>query len=134
MTNYLGPQTDDEDMATQDSSLALASWVEIGSGGGAPAFYGSHVNYGSGHNTAAFYKDPQGFVHVKGLIKTGGAGVVWYMPAGYRPQYDTYILGLCSAGTVTYLVSAGTYSSLQVQAGGSTTWDSLDNICYEAYS
>ena len=34
--------------------------------------------------TAAFYKDPFGLVHLKGTV-TGGNGVIFVLPPGYRP-------------------------------------------------
>jgi hypothetical protein len=79
-------------------------WHEVGTTG-EPAFFehgitGSStfkfVNFGSPHNTAGFYKDPQGVVHLKGLVKwtqsQGGSGQwgcgfprVFRLPGGYRP-------------------------------------------------
>lgn len=64
---------------------ADASWHNVG-GAGEPAFQNSWANYGSGYAAAAFRKDANGFVHVKGVV-SGGANntVIFTLPAGYRP-------------------------------------------------
>jgi hypothetical protein len=79
-------------------------WHEVGTTG-EPAFFehgvpGSStikfVNWGSPYNTAGFYKDSQGVVHLKGLVKwtnsDGSSGTfacgfprVFKLPGGYRP-------------------------------------------------
>ena len=61
-------------------------WHEVGESG-EPAFENSWVNYGSGFESAGFYKDPFGRVHLKGLVKTGTVGVAMFtLPSGYRPS------------------------------------------------
>jgi hypothetical protein len=54
-----------------------------------PALVNSWVNYGAQHATAAYYKDKEGTVHLRGLIKNGTATpgtVLFTLPAGYRPS------------------------------------------------
>lgn len=61
----------------------VEEWHEVGSSG-EPAFENGWVNYAG---AAAFYKDPWGVVHIKGLIKTGTSGTVCFtLPEGYRPS------------------------------------------------
>jgi hypothetical protein len=55
------------------------------------------TNYGSGFNSVAFFKDPFGIVHLKGVARTTGSGgsascddiygthTIFTLPAGYRP-------------------------------------------------
>jgi len=63
-----------------------ATWREAGDPG-EPAFENSWVNYGGVWDTAAFYKDACGIVHIKGFVKSGTIGqTVFTLPVGYRPK------------------------------------------------
>lgn len=69
----------------------VEEWHEIGSGGGEPGFGGTWVNFGISDASAAFYKDPWGVVHIKGLIKSGTITTAAFtLPVGYRPPLDSY--------------------------------------------
>jgi len=63
----------------------------FGCGGGDCAGW---ANFGAGHNTVGFYKDPYGVVHLKGVVKWTNAGQsapggcgwpIFQLPEGYRP-------------------------------------------------
>jgi len=63
----------------------------FGCGGGGCAGW---ANFGAGHNTVGFYKDPYGVVHLKGVVKWTNAGQsapagcgwpIFQLPEGYRP-------------------------------------------------
>jgi len=106
-----------------------SGWNEVGT---SPAFTNSWVNYGSGYNTCAYYKDAVGFVHLKGLVKSGTDGsAIFTLPAGYRPaakellsasSNDAYgRIDIATTGTVT--PSAGTTSP---------TWVCLDGLMFKA--
>jgi hypothetical protein len=85
----------------------VQAWREIGAAG-QPGFtqyclslcYDIWSNYDTGHNSAAFYKDPLGVVRLKGLVKVGALPVlaipiscdemsIFVLPAGYRPAKTT---------------------------------------------
>lgn len=68
------------------STLAQETMIEVGSGGGAPAFQNSWVNEDvTTYEPLKFWKDSLGMVHIQGLVK-GGAGVtIFTLPVGYRP-------------------------------------------------
>ncbi len=69
-----------------DESPTSEAWIEVGSGGGAPAFANGWVNYGLPFTLASFFKDPFGMVHFTGLIKSGTLNTAAFtLPAGYRP-------------------------------------------------
>lgn len=96
----------------QADLTAAEKWHEVG-GAGEPTFNAdgaplcSWANFDSNHDSAAFYRDPYGLVHLKGLVKVtmaiGDNGDCWYasgvndgsfqtanrriftLPAGYRP-------------------------------------------------
>lgn len=93
------------------------SWVGQGIPGTQPAwvavsFSNSWVDFGGAYETAAYMKDKLGFVHLKGVIKTGTIGTACFtLPAGYRPSATTYmacasngsigVLQITSAGVAT---------------------------------
>lgn len=59
----------------------LAPWI-------APTLLNSWVNYGGSFDTAGYYKDEFGIVHIKGVIKSGtttASTVLFTLPAGYMP-------------------------------------------------
>lgn len=65
----------------------LEAWNVIGAAG-QPAFTNGWVNFGAPWGVAAFYKDPDGWVHLKGLIRSGTINTsAFTLPAGYRPPY-----------------------------------------------
>lgn len=52
------------------------------------SFQSNWVNYQSGYNNAGYYKDRQGRVHLRGLVRNGVVGeaqTIFTLPAGYRP-------------------------------------------------
>lgn len=68
----------------------VEEWHEVGSSG-EPVFAGTWVNFGGSNDTAAFYKDPWGRVHIKGSIKSGTIGTNCFtLPSGYHPPGDLY--------------------------------------------
>jgi hypothetical protein len=112
----LGPNSVDASKIVNDEA-----WHEIGAPG-QPEFtchgpgnsYGCFANYGQGFNTAGFYKDALGVVHLKGLIhwtsgsNTSIGGCGWWafvLPAGYVPAEKELHASL--AGTPTTYGSAG---------------------------
>ena len=52
---------------------------------GQPGFKNGWKNYGFGSAPAAFYKDREGVVHLKGTITGGTSTLVFTLPPGYRP-------------------------------------------------
>lgn len=69
--------------------IGLEPWIEVLGGVG---FANGWVNFGAPYDTAAYYKDPDGFVHLKGLISTGTLGTgAFTLPVGYRPlEYHVF--------------------------------------------
>jgi hypothetical protein len=65
---------------------AAPVWHKIG-GAGEPAFQNGWTNESPGDEvTAAFYKDPFGVVHLKGIVTGGSNGTIFTLPARYRPS------------------------------------------------
>jgi hypothetical protein len=71
-----------------ERALKGRDWVVIGAAG-APAFANSWVNFGSTWAPAAYRKDAMGFVHLRGLVKSGTVNVaIFVLPVGFRPIGD----------------------------------------------
>lgn len=100
----------------------------------APTLLNSWVNFGGAFANAGYRKDANGFVHLRGLIKSGtttGGTVLFNLPAGYRP----------SAGVVFPVASNGAYGQIKVSettAGnvtidvGSNVWLSFGDVSFLA--
>lgn len=89
------------------------------------------ANFGHDFATAAFYKDKQGLVHLRGFIKGGTDKLIFQLPAGYRPSMRH------SFSTVNYWE----FARVDVASNGYVTvetpdfhsnWLSLDGIAFRA--
>lgn len=107
-------------------------WHEVGTTG-EPAFEDSWVNYSVTYNSCGFMKDTMGFVHLKGLVKSGTygiSGVIFTLPTGYRPlRY--WIIANTNNGSADEMRIA---SDGRVIPYGATSngWVSLDGITFRA--
>jgi hypothetical protein len=54
------------------------------------------------HPPVRYHKDKMGYVHLQGAIKSGSCGVVFTLPAGYRPGYPLYWPNVIHGGTSGY--------------------------------
>lgn len=91
-------------------------------------------NYGSSYNTAGYFKDSQGIVHLKGLVKggtIGGSSTIFTLPVGYRPaKRELQIVASHPNGSVG---RCDILSNGQVLAyHGNSGWFSLDGITFKA--
>lgn len=99
-----------------------------------PSLLNSWVNYGSGYTDAQYMLDHQGFVHVRGLIKSGTTStftVLFALPAGYRPAYEHIFVTKMNGGPCEIRVQPGGDVFLG-DTGGSATWTSLDGMYFQA--
>lgn len=107
-------------------------WITVqpaGSVDSRPLFKNAWVNFGGNYAPAGFYKDPWGYVHLRGTIKTGAATTVAFtLPPGYRPEFEKNFA--CD--------NAGGYGMVIVAANGDVTGYvgnvalSLNNINFRA--
>ena len=100
-------------------------------GTGQPAFTGTWVNFGGGWADAAFYKDVNGFVHLRGMIKSGTiATSAFTLPPGHRPTVSEKFA--VATGSAVANVTAGSLDVLTdgtvVPAVGLTGYVSLSGI------
>jgi hypothetical protein len=96
---------------------------------GAPAFANSWVNFGSNWADAAYWKDPFGVVHLRGLIKSGTVGnTAFTLPPGYRPGVNETFSTISNAavGRVDCLTSG----AVQPVSPSNNTYVSLSGITF----
>jgi hypothetical protein len=113
---------------------AVDIWHEVGSSG-EPAFLNSWVNYGSGFDTAAFWKQSDGWIHLKGLVKNGSSGgaVVFQLPVGYRvPDHEMYFNVV--SNNVSAVVAVRPNGNVDCFLNGSTAFLCLDGIMFPSES
>ncbi len=102
--------------------LTASTFVNIGEIG-APSFENAWVNFSTGEASAGYWKDPFGFVHLKGVIKSGTINTTAFtLPPGYRPQekqlFDSISnaaigrLDVTTAGAVIPVAGNNAYFSL----------------------
>lgn len=96
----------------------------------AVTFTNSWVDFGGTAQTCAYMKDTLGFVHLKGLMKTGSIGAAAFtLPAGYRPlAYARFSTVSNGAFGTADLPNTGVFTP---QAGSSISF-SLDGITFRA--
>lgn len=108
----------DGQVPTSDGAGGVAWEDSAGGGGGgtgdaswtAPTLLGSWVNFGSPTANAGYRKDGQGFVHLRGAVKTGTINTaIFTLPSGYRPA---------ARGSYASGDSANKASRLDVEADG----------------
>ena len=114
---------------TIDSIKTLPPWT-------APVLLNEWVNYtdGNEYNTTGYIKDPLGFVHVKGIIKSGIANmgtVLFQLPQGYRPVLTSGFACWGENGAIRIDVNklGNVFIGWGVTAGN---WIFLDNIIFKA--
>lgn len=97
-----------------------------------PALLNSWVNYGGGYNSAGYFRDKNGIVHLQGLVKSGTAAnaIIFILPAGYRPSAHELQTSFSAAGACRIDIDAN--GNIWAFTNGSTSWLSLDGITFRA--
>jgi len=88
------------------------------------------VNYGGGYNSAGYFKDKMGIVHLRGLIKNGTGNHMGTLPANCRPlRRELHVVSTNpnAAGRVDILAD-GRVWGIAYNKG----WTSLDGISFRA--
>jgi hypothetical protein len=121
---------------------AAESWHEVGAAG-EPPFENSWKNASPAFQSAGFYKDHEGIVHLKGTLKGGSATTLFHLPAGFRPTpgkfevFDTPCNG-CTGGVGPIVIAGGGIAvpgeDGRVSAAGGGTEVGLDGITFRAES
>lgn len=96
---------------------------------GQPAFTNAWVNFDGGWGPAAFWRDPLGIVHLRGLIKNGTVGQpVFTLPPGFRPAVNE-TFSTISNGAVGR-VDVTTDGLVTAQAPSSNIYVSLSGLTF----
>lgn len=98
----------------------------------APTLVNSWANYGSGFNPAGYFKDVNGVVHLRGLLKDGVVGTtsaMFTLPTGFRPATRCLfnIQSNSALGRCDILATGEVYAY-----AGNNAWFCLDGITFLA--
>jgi hypothetical protein len=97
----------------------------------APTLLNGWVNYSTEYNSAGYFRDKQGIVHLRGLVKTGTIGsIIFNLPAGYRPEHRELMVVQTNPNTVGRC-DVDTSGNI-IAFSGNNAWFSLDGITFRA--
>lgn len=106
----------------------LELWRQV-STGGQPGFENGWANLAGDFAPAGFWRDPDGFVHLRGVVGPGTPGArVFTLPPGYRP----------AVGEMVTVHDSGSAARLDVTTDGAVTpqgtgtYVSLDGVSFQA--
>ena len=113
-----------KDTVTFERTIPQEAWQT-------PTFVNGWQDYGAPYS-ARYYKDTNGRVHLKGLVKGGAAGTVAFtLPVGYRPDNYLYLVVANGSGSSSfnraYIAGTGEVTPAQATYTG---WVSLDGISF----
>jgi hypothetical protein len=121
-TNYRYADLTDGAIYRYNGSTYDGAWI-------APTFVNSWVNFGAPYQTAGYFKDAGGVVHIRGLIKSGTVGsAAFVLPTGYRPSATSiFTTSANSAFGETRIDASGNVTPTT----GSNVYFSLDGITFD---
>ncbi len=127
IANYGGSGNSIIEMVEVQKVATQQGWIT-------PTFQNSWVNYDGGYNPAGYYKDTNGRVYLRGLVRDGTVGTsacIFTLPVGYRPENRELIATQTNSNTI---------GRVDIQTNGCVTanfgdnsWFSLDNVSFRAY-
>lgn len=82
-------------------NIKLSGFILNQEGWISPAFLNSWIDYGgSVYAPVGYFKDKNGIVHLRGLMKSGACGAAAFnLPVGYRPAYRLIMSTITNTGT-----------------------------------
>jgi hypothetical protein len=108
----------------------LEDWHLIGVGS-EPAFANSWTNFGGAHAVAGFYKTPDGWIRLKGLVSSGtSTSTMFTLPDGYRPPFNAVFTSV--SNNTQCVIQIDTSGNVSKPIGGSNTHASLNGITFPA--
>lgn len=97
----------------------------------APSFLNGWVNYGAPYQTASYMKDVAGYVHLRGLIRSGIINLpAFLLPVGYRPAASEIFVGL-DGTPVGIRINVGSDGNVVI-VNGNTAFISISGITFYA--
>lgn len=115
----------------ESGTVAAEPWHNVG-GPDEPSFengWGSSRTGFSHQAVASFFKDPFGVVHLKGTVQGGAQGIVFTLPAGYRPALEEYFFNACSGCVGSPVLTVRANGSV---VSGTHGWASLSGVTFRA--
>lgn len=111
-------------LVSGDTTLAQTAWA-------APALASGWGNFGSGYDTAGYFRDSAGVVHLRGLVvRTSGTGLTMLtLPVGFRPAGRKIFAG--SSADAYARIDITTAGDVILSSGSPTTWVSLEGITFD---
>lgn len=99
-----------------------------------PTLLNGWVNFGGIYETVAFMKDSIGFIHLKGMIKSGNIdSVAFILPTGYRPSKEQYLVGLTGYDSKSFTVVVKADGSVLISSSAATnSWVTINGITFKA--
>jgi len=120
ITNYSGSGNSIIEAVEIQKVPTLEPWRAV-------TFQNGWGNYGGAYGTAAYYKDNNGIVHIRGLIAGGTiGGCVFTLPVGYRPAARILRATQTNVNTIGR-VDVGSDGCVYATVGD-PAWFSLDGI------
>lgn len=107
------------------SDITFEGWT-------APTFQNSWVNFGSGWAAVGYCKDSLGFVHLKGLIKSGTVAYgtpMFTLPVGYRPAESEIFASVSNSVFGEIAVDS---NGIVSAVNGSNSFFTLSGITFKA--
>lgn len=96
-----------------------------------PSLVSGWTNFGAGYNSAGYYKDSTGIVHLRGLVVGDSPDTpIFVLPEGYRPDCGS-MFGVITSGGLGRVDILSDGRVLWMTAG-SFTYMSLDGILFKA--
>lgn len=97
----------------------------------APTLLNSWVNFGAPYNSAGYYKDPFGIVHMRGMLANGVMGSTMFnLPIGYRPMAQEVFPAI--SGNTIGRIDVAPYGDV-IMTFGANSFISLDGMSFKAY-
>lgn len=111
-----------------DDQEPLEAWHEIGAAD-QPPFQNGWVNYGDPYDTAGYYMQPDFWVRLKGVVRSGTDNTIMFtLPEAYWPP-ASFAFTTSSNGAVAS-VTVFANGTVRKTVGGNNTYVSLDGITY----
>ena len=126
-------------ITAKGANIMQEDWRLVGQPG-SPDFQNNWKNYFKSdntdpfnvYNTAGYFKDSMGIVHLKGMVMKGNASTIFILPAGYRPIARE--LFACLSADLPGRVDVLTNGEVTLQKGNADQYVSLDGLTFRAGS
>lgn len=102
----------------------------------APTLQNSWVNFDNGYAPVGYWKDINGTVHLRGLIKGGNTNsgtILFTLPSGYRPAYnESFSVYQYDTGISTGAIDISPTGQVILRVPTNSTYISLSGITFRA--